>query len=407
MEQLEYKKGYEELELNTDIVVKRHNKRFESEKHEVEKNRKEMIRLRELDRGRQKDKNFTSNEFYSSQYILSFFPKYQIFVIPGSRGRGKTYSGKNIVLNRFLSKRKGKFAWLRLTDEPIDKILQNDGATFFESSLLRNKSVDVKTVNNDIYFSRAGKDQWEHRGKAMSIQKYGSWKGNQFEDYDLIIMDELVRARSEKKTFNIPSAFVNMLENIARERKDIMVIIYANTLDEMSEIRDLFGFMPFPGQHGIYKLPHKKTIIEYLDDSKEWKQRKRNTIAGRLAEGLGEFTNTYETMLDATRTWLQPRNKTKKKYLFPLLIAKNYVVHLHRMDGGYIYVDYVTYTKDKRAVTDKIYSIRSKLMGPGLVYNKEIVKYIKEIHDLAKFRFSDLKLLNDWHRYLEAYGIIT
>jgi len=46
-----------------------------------------------------------------------------------------------------------------------------------------------------------------------------------------------------------------------------MIIVYANTIDEMMEVKELFGFMPFPGQFGVFKIPQKWTIIEYLQDS--------------------------------------------------------------------------------------------------------------------------------------------
>ena len=106
-------------------------------------------------------------------------------------------------------------------------------------------------------------------GQMLSLQKYADWKGNDFENVNLIIIDELVRAETQKKTFDVPSAFINTIENLVREREDIMVLIYTNTIGEMAEIRDLFGFLPMPGNYGVFKLPHKRTIIEYLDDSKE------------------------------------------------------------------------------------------------------------------------------------------
>jgi len=119
-----------------------------------------------------KDSNFFSNEYYSPSYLLSHFPKYKIFCTFGSRGRGKTYSGKNLILNRFNDGRYGdgkkKFAWIRLNEDAIQNLLEADGATFFEQSLLTKHHVAVTTKGSNIMFNG------EEVGKALSLQKYGS-----------------------------------------------------------------------------------------------------------------------------------------------------------------------------------------------------------------------------------------
>ena len=119
-----------------------------------------------------KDENFFSNEYYSPSYLLSHFPKYKIFCTFGSRGRGKTYSGKNLILNRFNDGRYGdgkkKFAWIRLNEDAILNLLEADGATFFEQSLLKKHNVNVTTRGSNIMFNG------EEVGKALSLQKYGS-----------------------------------------------------------------------------------------------------------------------------------------------------------------------------------------------------------------------------------------
>lgn len=106
----------------------------------------------------------------------------------------------------------------------------------------------------------------------MAISEYYKYKGNQFTDYDEIIMDELVRAKSAKRTFDIADAFRNFIENIARDRADVRCMIYANAVDELDDLRVLFGFMPLPGRFGVYYLQKNglnSAIIEYLDDSDE------------------------------------------------------------------------------------------------------------------------------------------
>jgi len=183
------------------------------------------------------NKNFTSNEYYSNTYMMSHFPKYWYFVTIGSRGRGKTYSGKNYAIKTILDQWENptirRFMWWRLTNDAVSKVLENNGSTFFEKSLLEKHDIIVNVINSDLYFAKRSdydvevkwndeddekgktetisiqkaklyKDEltiksepiykWKHVGKVASIQEYYKYKGNQLNDYDLIIMDELVRA---------------------------------------------------------------------------------------------------------------------------------------------------------------------------------------------------------------------
>lgn len=74
----------------------------------------------------------------------------------------------------------------------------------------------------------------------MAISKYYDFKGNQFTDYDEIIMDELVRAKGERRSFDISIAFKNFIENIVRRRNDVRCFIYANAIEELNDLRTLF-----------------------------------------------------------------------------------------------------------------------------------------------------------------------
>lgn len=356
--------------------------------------------------------NFTNNDWYSSQFTLSLYPKYKIFVVIGSRGRGKTYSGKNLILNRFNKHHKKKFAWIRLNEEPIQNMLASNGASFFEPSLLRKKKVNVKTESGNIFFTKSKnvKDKntkWTNVGRALSLQKYADWKGNDFEDTDLIIIDELVRAETQKKTFDVPSAFINTIENIARERTDVMILIYTNTIGEMAEIRDLFGFLPMPGNHGVFKLPHKQTVIEYLDDSIAWKKRKKKTMAGLLIgnKQMAEFTNINDT-LQSSLSEIWPRSKVKgKQFLFNFLLARNYVISVYAVDDS-LWIDWNRYAtiKEKASTT---FSIHPQMVGGGVIFNKDVRTSVRDALYNNKLKYSDYTLKQDFFRYALVYKLIS
>lgn len=368
--------------------------------------------------GTYKNKNFTSKDYYSNTYMMSHFPKYWYFVTIGSRGRGKTYSGKNYAIKYVLDQWENptirKFMWWRLTNDAVAKVLENNGSTFFEKSLLEKYNIVVKVTNSDLFFAKEdefienddGEKQYnyKHVGKVASIQEYYKYKGNQLNDYDLIIMDELVRAESERRTFNIPKAFINMIENVARKRKGIRVMIYANAIGEMHEVKGLFGFMPLPGRFGVYKLYHKRTIIEYLDDSEQWKQEQAQTMAGIL-QSSSEFTNVHNDNLEGFETWFIERKHARgRTYFASLKIDRGLWLDIHSWNGFY-YLDTDNYTTKKLQHTNN-YAIAKELVDPKTIYSIEIIKFIKELWEVGHFRFSS-RICYEWFtKALDKYNLI-
>ena len=364
------------------------------------------------------NKNFTSSDYYSNTYMMSHFPKYWYFVTIGSRGRGKTYSGKNYaikwILNQWNNPNMRRFMWWRLTNDAVSKVLENNGSTFFEKSLLDKHDIVVNVVNSDLFFAKRdegvkdadGNVQYtfKHVGKVASIQEYYKYKGNQLNDYDLIIMDELVRAESERRTFNIPKAFINMIENVARKRKGIRVMIYANAIGEMQEVKQLFGFMPLPSRFGIYKLFHKRTIIEYLDDSEQWKEEQSQTYAGILSSS-SEFTNKHVNPMEDLEDFIIARkNVTGKTYFFSLKWARGMWLDIHSWRGFY-YVDTDNYTS-KQMQKQIRYALAKELVSSDTIFSKEIIKFIQEMWNLGKFRFSSHICFEWFTKALEKENII-
>lgn len=373
-----------------------------------------MMEQKSIIPGYEKNINFTSNKYYSNTYMMSHFPKYWYYVTIGSRGRGKTFSGKKYaikyILKRFIDGSNKKFFWWRLTSSAVEKMTENRGSTFIETQLLEKYKVDVEIVTNDIFFHKRGQLDgdgnkiWHHVGKVAAIQRYADFKGNQWEDYDLIIMDELVRAESEKKTFNIPRAFINMVESVCRKRKGIRVLIYANAINEMQEIKELFGFMPFPGKFGVYKLFHKRAIIEYLDDSEEWKKEQKETMAGVLATA-SEFTNKHVNNIEEIETFFIPRkNVTGRKYFISLKINKGLWVDIHYW-GNYYYVDTHQYTSQSNQFAN-CYALDRTLTSNKALFSPELIKALITLWDNNKFRFSGATVYEWFRQALERYSKI-
>lgn len=365
-----------------------------------------------------KNKNFTSNNYYSNTYMMSHFPKYWYFLTIGSRGRGKTYSGKKYAIKWMLKQfSKGvvkRFFWWRLTESAVNNMIENGGASMFEKTLLDKYKIKINIVNTDIFFAKdddyvedadGDKDyKWIHVGKVAAIQRYYAYKGNQFNDYDVIIMDELVRAESEKRTFNIPRAFINMIENVARKRKGIRVMIYANAISEMQEVKQLFGFMPFPGKFGVYKLYHKRAIIEYLDDGDEWKKEQSQTMAGVLATA-SEFTNQHVNVLDEKETFFIERKYANgRKYFASVKIDFGLFLDIFTW-RGYYYVDTQNYTPD-HSKNINMYALHRTLVSTKAMFSQEFIKAVKSVWDTQSYRFSSPMVYEWFSKSLEKYNLI-
>ena len=378
------------------------------------------------------NKNFTSNDYYQNTWIMSHFPKYWYFLTIGSRGRGKSFEGKQYSMkyirgqlkemrkngysNTQIVKELRKFMWWRLTNDAVDKVKENAGRDFFEKQLQEKYRISVRVVNSDIMFSfyedniidNEGeiKQTWFPVGKIASIQEYYKYKGNQLEDYDVIIMDELVRAESERRTFNIPSAFINMIENVCRTRKGIRVMIYANAIGEMQEVKQLFGFMPLPGKFGVYKLFHKRSIIEYLDDSKEWKQQQEQTMAGVLRpKNQSEFDNRHVNDMEDKEAFIIQRKLVRgKKYFASVKIDRGRWLDIHFWDDLY-FVDTDSYTSKRNKKANR-YALNRALVTADTIYSKDLIKSIQDIWEVGKFRFSSNTCYKWFTDALNKYNIV-
>jgi hypothetical protein len=254
------------------------------------------------------NKNFTSSDYYSNTWMMSLpVDKWWYRITVGSGGRGKTYSGRKMVLKNFKNKGR-RFVWLRLSGKAVDNLLQNNAMGLFPAELLSKYGLKVTTKANAIYLNE------KLAGYVASLQDYYNNKGQEFNlnelpDYSLrklsrdrkianwanydIIADELIREESERNTFNIKKAFQNQIENIVRTKRGVRVLIYANYLTEIRDIEELFDIKLISGKFGIYRNYNTRSVIEYLEDSKEWVSKQAVSYARVLNVDGGRFANKH------------------------------------------------------------------------------------------------------------------
>lgn len=252
-------------------------------------------------------KKIPNKDYYSVRSIFgntwAFF-----FILLGAREAGKSYS----VMKQFLQdwKKKGKpFTWLRLTEPSVKKMLSNNADKLIDADLRRKYDLDLTVKGCQVF------DHGQPMCKVLALSTFYNDKGVALYDneYDLgynICLDEMNREKNEKKTFDITYAFVNQMENLVRSTKEkLRIVLIGNTLEEASDILCCFGFIP--EQFGRYKVRKKRAVIDYIQPSLKYLNRRRGTVADLLTPESSTFTNT----IDVDKSLIYKGRLTKPSYV--------------------------------------------------------------------------------------------
>lgn len=346
------------------------------------------------------NRNFTSSDYYSNTWMLSLpVEKWWYRITVGSGGRGKTYSGRKLVLKNFKNKKR-KFVWLRLTQKAVDNLLQNNAMGLFPAELLNKYNIKVKNKSNAIYLND------ELAGYVASLQDYYNNKGQEFDlgkiehdDYSLkklnkdkkihdwaefdIVADELIREESERNTFDIKKAFQNQIENIVRTKRGIRVFIYANYLTEIRDIEELFDITLISGKFGIYRNYKTRAVIEYLKDSAEWQAKQSVSYARVLNVDGGRFANKH---IEENRLVIYNHLLTGSKIQFNLKIDKVKFT-VKRWRNKLVIAHYKGNENSKPT-----YALLPRFITTTEKYNKEIRLLLAEMFNKNKLSFTSYSI---------------
>lgn len=272
-----------------------------------------------------KRKRFMLNkEWYSLRSILGNTWAIFYFLL-GGREAGKSYAVTDTYVRQWKQKKR-PFYWLRLTDTSQQKLLKNNAEKLIDPDLRRKYDLDLITVGDGVYevLERDDKNKVikkELMARVLALSTFYNDKGSGLFDKDFlndpnmfynICLDEMNRELNEKRSFDILYAFTNQLENLVRSTKTrIRVICIGNTLEEASDILCAFNFLP--EEFGRYKLKKKRAVIDYIEPSEKYKERRKGTIADILMPTASTFTN--EIKVDDTLV-------TKERLIKPTTIIK-------------------------------------------------------------------------------------
>ena len=345
-------------------------------------------------------KKIKENEWYNLRPILGFANWAIFYILLGGREVGKSYSVTNFFVDQFVN-RGIPFTWLRLTETAARKLLQNNAEKLVDPDLRRKYNLDLVTSGNNVY-QVTKRSEPDKNGKTKIISKklmarvyaistFYNDKGSIFDkDFlkDLsmrynIAVDEFEREKGEKNTFDILYSLVNQLENLVRSTKErIKIFFLGNTLEEASDILCAFQFIP--EEFGTFKLKSKRAVIQNIEPTEAYKERRKGTIADILLPTASTFTNKINT--DNALI-----NKTKLEH-------PNYIIKFTK-DKAHWYTVWneniiCPYNGEKKSVL---------AMRPYLdeVFNTEIQKRIITLFDTRSFSFRNLITFKKFQSDLE------
>ena len=253
---------------------------------------------------RVKKRELLNREFYLLRSILGYQWAMFYFLL-GGREAGKSYSVTDFYVRQW--KKKGRpFYWLRLTEASQRKLLNNNAEKLIDPDLRRKYNLDLITRGDAVYEVRRDSDgkiiERRMMARVLALSTFYNDKGSGLFDKDFltnpdmyynICLDEMNREKNEKNTFDIVYAFVNQLENLIRSTKQrVRIICIGNTLEEASDILCAFNFLP--EEFGRYKLKSRRAVIEYMEPTERYLERRKGTVADILSPNASTFTNKVD-----------------------------------------------------------------------------------------------------------------
>lgn len=257
------------------------------------------------------------------------------FVLCGGRQTGKSYSVMRWACSRKLKLGdKVKFYWLRLTDAQCDALKVNGADKLVDPDLKRKYGIKTFTKGSTVFTYDEEEDEKGKKVKTnvkefadiLSCSTFYATKGVGYFDKDfdgeyLLVLDEMNREESEKRSFDIVYNFSNLIQNLVRNTDTkIRVVMIGNTLSEASDILSAFNFIP-PG-FGRFKLKSKRLVVDNIMRSESNEALTKKSLSMDLTPDASTFTNEVEidtSLLVNKRKCTQPQyiikfNKSKESW---------------------------------------------------------------------------------------------
>lgn len=265
--------------------------------------------------------------YNKTNYLYSF--NCRVIMRIGTRGIGKTYDAKKKCIKLWKNKKK-RFIWVRATEAACEEMVGENGAKFFDDLGDEYKSREKYRIRgNNVYIGD------EIIGTIMALSTFYKKKGNAYTDVDIIVFDEVIPERVERRYFDRVNALINTCETIARTRPNAKLILLANALDKGDEI--LAHFKVKITKFGYYINREMSFICHYERPTITYQRAHENGLAGLLARG-SEYEDNILSNEFADKTEYFDKRPSTAKLLYIIHDINDAGARLYVNNDGLLYV---------------------------------------------------------------------
>lgn len=352
-------------------------------------------------------------------------------IVVGQRGLGKTFAklkqATERVALRIKNEKRGKFIYVVETGDMVKELTRNDGEKFWvalmryyeeqdtsrkrfffdlltELKLVDEEEEDAvvhKRVINTKLIGGTIKINGETAGYIVDLNSFGKLKRNNFNDVDIVIIDEFISETLDKTTLDNPRKVASIIQSIGRTR-DIKIYLLGNSVRLDDPILARLGFkLNRFGFHKIYDKHGLLAVLHFVDPSeyKAFNEVHNASVAGRFSKMLGETheeENKFVRDLPDNRRLVTPCKYKKDGVVFNIVKGDTIVTLRELSNGNIACVPFSGRARNLFCMTEKEQGFK---LGFHIICNKALRQIIMNmlkadiVHYYSEIEYNQLKLI--------------
>ena len=232
---------------------------------------------------------YLKNGYVDIKKILGYGLPFNFLV--GGRATGKTYGSLRYVLEHDI-----RFMLMRRTQAQCDLINKPEFNPFKVISIDTGKDIGVKPISkyNSLLLKYNDDETYKTLGYTCALSTIANMRGFDASDVELLIYDEFIPEKHERKLNFEGQAFLNAIETLGRNRelqgrKPLQVLCLANAFNMANPIFLELGLVGITEKmidkgNELYINRDRGILIGLLNESKI-SQRKKDTSLYKVSSG--------------------------------------------------------------------------------------------------------------------------